>query len=89
MLGGTSLFGGVGHAFSAVIGATLVQAVQSGVINTGVNLYLRPMVLAGIIFIAVFVDALRTGRLAKLRRACCATKAPEAGPATRSIFLAS
>jgi ribose transport system permease protein len=68
VLGGTSLFGGVGHALSAVIGATLVQAVQSGMIFTGVNLYLQPMVLAGIIFIAVFVDALRTDRLAKLRR---------------------
>ena len=71
VLGGTSLFGGVGFAFGAVIGSTLVQMVQSGMIFVGVNLYLQPMVLAGIIFLAVFVDALRTDRLAKLRRRPC------------------
>jgi ribose/xylose/arabinose/galactoside ABC-type transport system permease subunit len=68
VLGGTSLFGGVGNAFGAVIGSTLVQMVQSGMIFIGVNLYLQPMVLAGIIFIAVLIDALRTTRLEKLRR---------------------
>jgi ribose/xylose/arabinose/galactoside ABC-type transport system permease subunit len=68
VMGGTSLFGGAGTAFGAVIGSTLVQMVQSGMVFTGVNLYLQPMVLAGIIFVAIFVDALRTARLEKLRR---------------------
>src|SRR5690606_28012462 len=68
VLGGTSLFGGVGTAFGAVVGSTLVQAVQSGLVFTKVNLYLQPMVLAAIIFLAVLVDALRAGRLQKLRR---------------------
>lgn len=68
VLGGTSLFGGAGFAFGSVIGSTLVQTVQSGMIFIGVNLYLQPMVLAGIIFLAVLIDALRTARLAKLRR---------------------
>jgi ribose transport system permease protein len=68
VLGGTSLFGGVGQAFGAVVGATLVQTVQSGMIFVGINLYLQPMVLAFIIFLAVLVDAIRTERLAKLRR---------------------
>lgn len=68
VLGGTSLFGGVGTAFGAVVGSTLVQMVQSGMVFTGVNLYLQPIVLAVIIFIAIFVDALRTAHLEKLRR---------------------
>ena len=68
MLGGTSLFGGVGTAFGAVLGSTLVQMVQSGMIFTQVNLYLQPMVLAGIIFLAVLIDALRIGRLEALNR---------------------
>lgn len=68
VLGGTSLFGGVGTAFGAVVGSTLVQMVQSGMVFTGVNLYLQPMVLAVIIFLAIFIDALRTARLEKLRR---------------------
>lgn len=68
VLGGTSLFGGVGQAFGAVIGSTLVQTVQSGMIFIGVDLYLQPMVLAGVIFVAVLIDAIRSERLAKLRR---------------------
>ena len=68
VLGGTSLFGGVGVAFGAVVGSVLVQMVQAGMIFTKVNLYLQPMVLAVIIFFAVFVDALRQNRLRRLRR---------------------
>lgn len=68
VLGGTSLFGGVGTAFGAVIGAVLVQMVQAGMVFTAVNLYLQPMVLAAIIFLAVLFDALRQSRLVRLRR---------------------
>jgi ribose/xylose/arabinose/galactoside ABC-type transport system permease subunit len=60
VLGGTSLFGGIGSAFSAVVGATLIQTVKAGLVFTGVNLYLQPIVLGFIIFIAVLVDSLRT-----------------------------
>ena len=68
VLGGTSLFGGVGGAFGAVVGSVLVQMVQAGMVFVKVNLYLQPMVLAGIIFIAVFFDSLREGRLLRLKR---------------------
>ena len=68
VLGGTSLFGGVGTAFGAVVGSTLVQTVQSGMTFVRVNPYLQPIVMAAVIFIAIFADALRTSRLEKLRR---------------------
>lgn len=68
VLGGTSLFGGVGTAFGAVVGSVLVQMVQAGMIFIKVNLYLQPIVLAVIIFLAVFFDSLREGRLAARRR---------------------
>lgn len=68
VLGGTSLFGGIGQAFGAVIGSTLVQTVQSGMIFIGIDLYLQPMVLAGVIFLAVLIDAIRSARLEKLGR---------------------
>jgi ribose/xylose/arabinose/galactoside ABC-type transport system permease subunit len=68
VLGGTSLFGGVGTAFGAVAGSVLVQMVQTGMVFVKVTLYLQPMVLAGIIFIAVLFDSLRGARLAKLKR---------------------
>jgi ribose transport system permease protein len=68
VLGGTSLFGGVGTAFGAVAGAVLVQMVQAGMVYVGTNIYLQPMVLALIIFLAVFFDSLREARQKKLRR---------------------
>ena len=68
VLGGASLFGGVGFAFGAMVGATLVQMVQAGMVFIQVNLYLQPMVLAAIIFLAVFFDSLRERRMLRLKR---------------------
>ena len=69
ILGGASFFGGVGTAFGAVLGAILIQAAKLGLVFTGVNLYLQPVVLGLIIFLAVFADAVRSRRLTnKLKR---------------------
>lgn len=68
VLGGTSLFGGVGNIFGAVVGALLIQMVQAGLVFNNVNLYLQPMVRAGIIFTAVFFDSLREKSAARLKR---------------------
>jgi ribose transport system permease protein len=68
VLGGASLFGGIGSAFGPVIGSVLIQMVQTGLVFTQVNLYLQPMIQAAVIFLAVFFDSLRGLRLAKLKR---------------------
>jgi ribose transport system permease protein len=68
VLGGASLFGGIGSALGAVVGATLIQTVKSGLVFTGVNLYLQPILMAGIIFLAVLIDSLRVRRLRQLKR---------------------
>lgn len=68
VLGGASLFGGIGSALGAVIGATLIQTVRSGLVFTGVNLYLQPILMAGIIFLAVLIDSLRARRARQLKR---------------------
>lgn len=69
VLGGASLMGGTGTAFGAVVGATLIQTVKLGLVFTGVNLYLQPILLGAIIFLAVLADGLRGQRLrARLRR---------------------
>jgi ribose/xylose/arabinose/galactoside ABC-type transport system permease subunit len=75
VLGGTSLFGGVGNATGAVVGSVLIQMVQTGLVFMGVDLYLQPMIQAGIIFLAVFFDALRGSRLAQLRQRFIRTEA--------------
>jgi ribose transport system permease protein len=68
VLGGASLFGGVGNVFGTVIGALLIQLVQTGLAFNGVNLYLQPMVKALIIFLAIFLDSLRDANMKKLKR---------------------
>ena len=68
VIGGTSLFGGVGSALGAVFGAILLQMVEAGLVFRSVNLYLQPMVKALVIFIAVFFDGIRTTNIAQQRR---------------------
>lgn len=67
VLGGTSLFGGRGSVFpGTVIGALLIQLIQTGLVFLQVDLYITPMVQAAIILIAVLADSLRTSRLQTL-----------------------
>lgn len=68
VIGGTSLFGGIGSARGAVFGAILLQMVESGLVFLSVNLYLQPMVKALVIFMAVFFDGLRTTNITRMRR---------------------
>lgn len=68
VLGGASLFGGTGSAAGAVLGATLIQTVKTGLVFTGVNLYLQPIMQGLIIFAAVLIDSLREHRLRQSKR---------------------
>ncbi|NAZ35756.1 ABC transporter permease [Rubellimicrobium sp. CFH 75288] len=68
VLGGASLFGGIGGAGSAVIGALTIQAVKAGLVFAGINLYLQPLIQGAVILFAVFFDGLREARLRALRR---------------------
>jgi ribose transport system permease protein len=71
VLGGTSLFGGRGQVLpGTVIGALLMQTVETGLVILNVDPYLYPLITAGIIFVAVAIDSLRNVELAKrsLRR---------------------
>jgi ribose transport system permease protein len=69
VLGGTSLFGGVGSIFpGTVIGAVLIQMIQSGLVFTQVDIYIQPLIMAGIIFLAVLLDSFRNTQLLRMRR---------------------
>ena len=69
VLGGTSLFGGVGTVFpGTVLGAVLIQMIQTGLIFTKVDIYLQPLITAAIILFAILLDAFRNTQLQKLRR---------------------
>lgn len=69
VLGGTSLFGGVGSVLpGTVLGAVLIQMVQSGLVFLRVDIYLQPLVQAFIIFVAVILDSVRNALLGRLGR---------------------
>lgn len=69
VLGGASLFGGVGSvAPGTLLGAVLIQMIQTGLIFTKVDIYIQPLIMAAIIFSAVLLDAFRNIQLQKMRR---------------------
>lgn len=69
VLGGVSLFGGIGRVFPGVVlGAVFIQAVSSSLVSARVDLYLHPLIAAAFIFLAVLIDSLRNTYLAKLSR---------------------
>lgn len=69
VLGGTSLFGGVGAVFpGTLIGTLLVQMISNGMVYLQVDLYLQDLVSPLVIFFAVFVDAQRMNLIKRLER---------------------
>ncbi len=83
VLGGTSLFGGIGNVFpGTIIGVLLVQMISTGLVYLQVDLYLQDMVAASVIFFAVFVDAQRMRILSRLERRNIRVEKGDAGPPT-------
>lgn len=69
VLGGTSLFGGRGAVFpGTVLGAVLLLTIENGLNLINANPYIYPLITASVIFLAVLVDSVRTGQLAKLNK---------------------
>ena len=69
VLGGTSLFGGRGQVLpGTLLGAVLIQSLESGLVILNADPYLYPLVTAGVIFLAVLIDSLRQTLLAGLNR---------------------
>lgn len=69
VLGGTSLFGGRGAVWpGTLLGVLLIQMLESGLVMLNADPYLYPIVTAGVILFAVFLDATRQRFLAKHNR---------------------
>jgi ribose transport system permease protein len=69
VLGGTSLFGGRGQVFpGTVLGAVLIQTVETGLNIINADPYVYPLIMGTIIFLAVLIDSLRHRQLEKLSR---------------------
>lgn len=57
VIGGTSLFGGRGSAYSAMLGIIVLQAIQSGLNLMNVDSSVRFMVTGGVLLLAVAIDS--------------------------------
>lgn len=57
VIGGTSLFGGRGSAYSAMLGIIVLQAIQSGLNLVNVDSSVRLMVTGGVLLLAVAIDS--------------------------------
>ncbi|MFD3687857.1 sugar ABC transporter permease [Nocardiopsis sp. NPDC058631] len=63
VIGGTSLFGGRGNAYSALLGGLVLGAITSGLLLLQMDTSVRFMITAAVLLIAVILDAVsRRGR---------------------------
>jgi D-xylose transport system permease protein len=68
VIGGTSLFGGRGSAWSALLGMLVIGSIQSGILLLDLQSDAQYMITAAVLLVAVTVDALsRRGRTASGR----------------------
>jgi D-xylose transport system permease protein len=58
VIGGTSLFGGRGSAYSALLGIIVIQSIASGLTLLDLSSSLRYMITGAVLAIAVIVDSL-------------------------------
>jgi D-xylose transport system permease protein len=58
VIGGTSLFGGRGSSYSALLGIIVIQSIASGLTLLDLSSSLRYMITGGVLAIAVIVDSL-------------------------------
>lgn len=58
VIGGTSLFGGRGSAYSALLGVIVIQAISNGLTLLNLSSSLRYMITGAVLAIAVIVDSL-------------------------------
>jgi len=58
VIGGTSLFGGRGSAYSALLGIVVIQSISNGLTLLDLSSSLRYMITGAVLAIAVVVDSL-------------------------------
>ena len=58
VIGGTSLAGGVGTIYGAVLGAIVMQSLQTGMVLIGFDAAIQQVVVGSVLVLAVFLDIL-------------------------------
>ncbi len=62
VIGGTSLFGGEGTVFGAILGAAIMGVMQNGMVLMNVSSYVQDIILGLVLVFAVVYDTLRRRR---------------------------
>ncbi len=68
LIGGTSLFGGIGTITGTALGAILFAEIDNALAVAGVDALYSNMIIGGILVLAVAADSLRRGRMFSLKR---------------------
>ncbi|QFT57335.1 Xylose transport system permease protein XylH [Sulfitobacter sp. THAF37] len=63
VIGGTALSGGIGTIYGAILGALIMQSLQSGMAMVGVDAPLQNIVVGAVLVFAVFIDILYRKRM--------------------------
>jgi D-xylose transport system permease protein len=58
VIGGTSLFGGRGRVWSALLGVLVIQSIKTGLDNLGLQLSIQYMITGAVLLAAVIIDSL-------------------------------
>ena len=69
VIGGTSLFGGIGHIKSALLGALVIASIDNGLGLLGLGSGEKFVITGGVLLLAVTVDSLSRRRQAQTGRA--------------------
>jgi ribose transport system permease protein len=65
IIGGVSLYGGIGGVIGILLGAALIGVLQNGLVILGVATFWQQFALGMVILFAVIIDRLRTGTRAR------------------------
>ena len=58
VIGGTSLAGGIGTIYGAILGALVMQSLQTGMVLIGFDSAVQQIVVGGVLVFAVYLDNL-------------------------------
>jgi ribose transport system permease protein len=64
VIGGTSMFGGVGDVWRTIIGVLIIKSLQTGLIHLHVQSFWQQVAIGVVIVVAVWIDALQRRRRA-------------------------
>ena len=62
VIGGTSLAGGIGTIYGAILGALVMQSLQTGMVLIGFDAAIQQIVVGSVLVLAVFLDILYRAR---------------------------